>query len=151
MFPPGAIPEEGVMRRLMIPVVLVMILGLAGCLISTQIGERGHANDPYPERMEFHFDTLFNKFILLGRSAALMLLAYKHEVDKFYAAVDWDLLGFFAGLFVVLNVMENAQVLAMIGHGIQAMLNLPDGVDTGLLLASSAVASSEPKEGRQSW
>ena len=65
------------MRRLMIPVVLVMVLGLTGCLISTQIGERGHANDPYPERMEFHFDTLFNKFILLGRSAALMLLAYK--------------------------------------------------------------------------
>ena len=64
------------MRRLMIPVLLVMVLGLAGCLISTQVGERGHVNAPYPDEMEFHFDTLFNKFILLGRSAALVLLSY---------------------------------------------------------------------------
>jgi len=35
--------------------------------------------------------------------AGIVLLAYRHEVDKFYAAVDWDLLGFFAGLFVVIN------------------------------------------------
>ena len=91
--------------------------------------------------LPWNLDKLGMGFVALF-FAGIVLLAYKHEVDKFYAAVDWDLLGFFAGLFVVINVMENAQVLAMIGHGIQAMLNLPDGVDTGLLLASSAVASS---------
>ena len=36
--------------------------------------------------------------------AAIMLIRYKAEVDKFYRAIDWDLLGFFAALFVVINV-----------------------------------------------
>ena len=91
--------------------------------------------------LPWNLDKLGMGFVALF-FAGVVLLAYRHEVDKFYAAVDWDLLAFFAGLFVVINVMENAQVLAMIGHGIQAMLDLPDGVDSGLLLASSAVASS---------
>jgi Na+/H+ antiporter NhaD/arsenite permease-like protein len=91
--------------------------------------------------LPWNLDKLGMGFIALF-FAGVVLLAYRHEVDKFYAAVDWDLLGFFAGLFVVINVMENAQVLAMIGHGIQAMLSLPDGVASGLLLSSSAVASS---------
>ncbi|MCZ6695126.1 MAG: hypothetical protein O7A63_01175 [Acidobacteria bacterium] len=64
------------MRRLMIPVLLIMVLGLTGCLISTQIGERGSFDDPYPDEMEFHFDTPFNKFILSGRTVGLVLLAY---------------------------------------------------------------------------
>ncbi|MEZ4463982.1 MAG: hypothetical protein R3F43_05525 [bacterium] len=42
--------------------------------------------------------------------AALLLLRYKSEADQFYRAVDWDLLAFFAALFVVINVMEHAQV-----------------------------------------
>jgi Na+/H+ antiporter NhaD/arsenite permease-like protein len=71
-----------------------------------------------------------------------VLLAYKSEVDKFYSAVDWDLLAFFAALFVVINVMEHAQVLALIGDGISAMLTLPTNVDSGVLLAASAAASS---------
>ncbi|RMG40757.1 MAG: hypothetical protein D6725_02855 [Planctomycetota bacterium] len=74
--------------------------------------------------------------------AGVMLLAYRHEVDKFYAAVDWDLLAFFAGLFVVINTMEHAQVLAAIGRGIGAMLRLPDAWASGLLLTASAAASS---------
>ena len=64
------------MRRLMIPVLLIMVLGLTGCLISTQLGERTGFDSPYPDEMEFHFDTLFNKFILFGRSATLVLFAY---------------------------------------------------------------------------
>lgn len=74
--------------------------------------------------------------------AGVMLLAYKHEVDKFYAAVDWDLLAFFAGLFVVINVMEHAMVLDLIGKGIAAMLTLPESLASALLLVSSAIASS---------
>lgn len=74
--------------------------------------------------------------------AGVMLLAYRHDVDKFYASVDWDLLAFFAGLFVVINVMEHAQVLGVIGTGIAAMLQLPEQVASAVLLGSSAVASS---------
>jgi Na+/H+ antiporter NhaD/arsenite permease-like protein len=74
--------------------------------------------------------------------AALMLIRYKHEVDRFYSAVDWDLLGFFAALFVVINVMEHAQVLALLGQGLGWMIALGDVTGTGLLLAATAVFSS---------
>ncbi|MCH7989467.1 MAG: hypothetical protein IID46_10030 [Planctomycetes bacterium] len=86
-------------------------------------------------------DNLGMGFIALLFAGAV-LLAYKHEVDKFYSAVDWDLLAFFAALFVVINVMEHAGVLKLIGGGIAAMLDLPEGVDSGVLLAVSAIASS---------
>lgn len=74
--------------------------------------------------------------------AGLMLIAYKSQVDKFYSALDWDLLAFFAGLFVVINVMEHAQVLGLIGQGIAQILVLPQSISGGLLLTASAVASS---------
>ena len=74
-----------------------------------------------------------------------MLLRYRSEVDKFYKAVDWDLLGFFAALFVVIYVMEYAQVLELIGLGLQKIIGLDasmKGLGTGALLVSSALASS---------
>ena len=74
--------------------------------------------------------------------AGVMLLAYKHDVDKFYAAIDWDLLAFFAGLFVVIHVMEHAQVLALIGNGIAAVLQMEQHLASAVLLLASAVASS---------
>ena len=74
--------------------------------------------------------------------AGLVLLAYKHDVDKFYSAVDWDLLAFFAGLFVVINTMEHAGVLDAIGKGIGVLTGLGSGWSTGSLLTASAVASS---------
>ncbi len=74
--------------------------------------------------------------------AGCMLLAYKHEVDKFYSGMDWDLLAFFAALFVVINVMEHALVLDLIGEGIALVLQAPPKVASSILLSSSALASS---------
>jgi Na+/H+ antiporter NhaD/arsenite permease-like protein len=74
--------------------------------------------------------------------AAIMLVRYKAVADKFYQAIDWDLLGFFAGLFVVVNVMEHAQVLGMIGKGLEAVINLGPNIGTGSLLIGAAVFSS---------
>ncbi len=78
--------------------------------------------------------------------AAIMLVRYKASVDKFYRAMDWDLLGFFAALFVVINVMEHALVLDLIGKGLAALINLDQtighGAGTGAILVSSAVFSS---------
>jgi Na+/H+ antiporter NhaD/arsenite permease-like protein len=73
---------------------------------------------------------------------AIMLIRYKHDVDEFYRAVDWDLLGFFVALFAVINVMEHAQVLTLIGKGIEALLSLGDTGGTAALLVASAVFSS---------
>ncbi len=78
--------------------------------------------------------------------AGIMLLRYKASVDKFYRAIDWDLLGFFAGLFVVINVMEHALVLDLIGQGLARVIGLDEiighGAGTGAILLSSAAFSS---------
>ena len=74
--------------------------------------------------------------------AGVVLTAYKHEVDKFYQVVDWDLLAFFAGLFVVINTMEHAQVLYVMGQGIKELIGLGTYLGSGFLLVASALASS---------
>jgi len=81
-------------------------------------------------------------FVALG-FAVIMLVRYKSEADQFYKAIDWDLIGFFMGLFVVINVMEHAQVLGAIGQVIQWMIGTEtNAMGTGLLLISSSVFSS---------
>ncbi len=74
--------------------------------------------------------------------AAIMLLRYKSSVDTYYKAVDWDLLGFFAALFVVIGVLEHAQVLALIGQGLEVIIGWGDVAGTGAILIASALASS---------
>ncbi len=74
--------------------------------------------------------------------ALIAMLRYKHEVDKNYAAVDWDLLAFFTFLFVVIDTMKYAGVLNLIGTGIAKLLALPDMLAGTSLLWSSAIASS---------
>jgi Na+/H+ antiporter NhaD/arsenite permease-like protein len=77
--------------------------------------------------------------------ALFMLFRYKSEVDQFYRGLDWDLLGFFAALFVVINVMEHAQVLVKIGDVLKHIIDLEKtarGLGTGTLLLTSAGFSS---------
>ncbi len=74
--------------------------------------------------------------------AAVMLIRYKHEVDEFYRTIDWDLLAFFAALFVVISVMEHAQVLALIGGGVERLISLGPRAGTSAVLLSSAAFSS---------
>ena len=79
--------------------------------------------------------------------AAIMLVRYASRVDEFYKAVDWDLLGFFMCLFVVIYVMEHALVLEAIGHGLQMVLRditseTASLVDASLLLVGAAGFSS---------
>ena len=74
--------------------------------------------------------------------ALIMLLRYKATADRFYAALDWDLLAFFAGLFVVINVMEHARVLTAIGTVLEHIIGWGDLVGTGSVLISAAGVSS---------
>jgi Na+/H+ antiporter NhaD/arsenite permease-like protein len=73
---------------------------------------------------------------------AMMLVRFKSTVDEFYQEIDWDLLGFFTGLFIVINVMEHAQVLATMGHGLTYLLSWGDSAGGAALLIASAVCSS---------
>jgi Na+/H+ antiporter NhaD/arsenite permease-like protein len=72
----------------------------------------------------------------------IMLIRYKAVANEFYKALDWDLLGFFMALFIVIDVMEHAHVLDLIGQGIVPIIELGATLGTGLMLVASAVASS---------
>ena len=75
--------------------------------------------------------------------AVVMLSSYKSEVDQFYKAIDWDLIIFFMSLFVVIAVMEHAQVLNLIGQGITFIIGTTESpFGTGMLLVVSAAFSS---------
>jgi Na+/H+ antiporter NhaD/arsenite permease-like protein len=74
--------------------------------------------------------------------AVIILIRYKSSVDQFYKGLDWDLLFFFAALFVVINVMEHAQVLALIGTVLKKYILSLGGGASAALLASSSVASA---------
>ena len=74
--------------------------------------------------------------------AVVVLVRFKHEPQKAYVKIDWDLLLFFTYLFVVIHVMEAAQVLELIGGGLAALMGLGDIGGPAALLWSSAVASS---------
>jgi Na+/H+ antiporter NhaD/arsenite permease-like protein len=77
----------------------------------------------------------------------IMLIRFKSEVDNFYKAIDWDLLGFFMALFVVIYVMEHAGVLNVIGSGIESVLTdlkatPAHATDSSILLVGAALFSS---------
>jgi len=74
--------------------------------------------------------------------AAIMLSYYKSTADRFYHAVDWDLLAFFAGLFIVITMMEHALVLDLIGEELAPIISLGEIWGTAILMVTSAVASS---------
>lgn len=72
----------------------------------------------------------------------LILLREKGSTEKVYGKMDWDLLFFFAFLFVVIGVMEHARVLDMIGGLVTGLMDLGDTGGPIAMLWSSAAASS---------
>jgi len=74
--------------------------------------------------------------------AVIMLCKFKSSVGKFYSGIDWDLLFFFIYLFIAIYAMEQAGVLELIGKGIEPIIGMGNIFGGGLLLVSSAVASS---------
>ncbi|MEM7035613.1 MAG: SLC13 family permease, partial [Bacteroidota bacterium] len=72
----------------------------------------------------------------------LILLREKGATEKVYSKMDWDLLFFFAFLFVVIGVMEHARVLEMIGGLVTGLMELGDEAGPIAMLWSSAAASS---------
>jgi len=74
--------------------------------------------------------------------AVIMLCKFKSSVGKFYSGIDWDLLFFFVYLFVAIYAMEQAMVLELIGKGIEPIISMGPELGGGLLLISSALASS---------
>ncbi|MBC8515059.1 hypothetical protein H8D30_04300 [bacterium] len=80
-------------------------------------------------------------FVALAFGAA-MLWAEKATADRVYSGLDWDLLAFFASLFVVIGVAEHAGVLDALAGGIATVLGWGEKVGTATLLVAGAGASS---------
>lgn len=75
--------------------------------------------------------------------AIIALIHFKHDVDRFYKAIDWDLILFFIFLFVIINVMEHAKVLELIGKGVGLLIGDGESKAGAIsLLGASAVFSS---------
>ena len=74
--------------------------------------------------------------------AGIMLIRFKAVADRFYQALDWDLLGFFCALFLFIHVIEQAQVLQVIGLGIEQLIGLGPQAGTAAVLWGAAVFSS---------
>ncbi len=74
--------------------------------------------------------------------AIVALVRIKHEPEKAYVTIDWDLLLFFSYLFVVIHVMDGAGVLGLIGQGIEALIDTGEYLGPLALLWSGALASS---------
>lgn len=72
----------------------------------------------------------------------LIMIREKSSTEKIYGKLDWDLLFFFAFLFVVIGVMEHARVLDMIGGLVTGLMELGDTAGPVAMLWSSAAASS---------
>ena len=74
--------------------------------------------------------------------AGIMLLRYKAVADRFYQALDWDLLGFFCALFLFIHVIEQAQVLHVIGLGMEQLIGLgPQGGPAAVLWGAALFSS----------
>ncbi len=74
--------------------------------------------------------------------AVVALIRYKSEADQLYRIVDWDLLGFFAGLFVVIYVMEYAGVLEALGGALAMLIDLGPKLGSAAMLIAAAICSS---------
>jgi Na+/H+ antiporter NhaD/arsenite permease-like protein len=72
----------------------------------------------------------------------MMLLRVKSTADATYRQVDWDLLLFFAFLFIVIGVAEHAKVLDVIGAGVVRLMALGEVAGPLALLWASSIASS---------
>ena len=72
----------------------------------------------------------------------LILWVYRHEVDRFFSGLDWDLIWFFMTLFVVINTMEHAKVLGLIGVQIKSIIDLGPNLGSAGLMWCASLASS---------
>jgi len=80
-------------------------------------------------------------YVALG-FATIMLVRYKATADRFYQAIDWDLIGFFIGLFLFISVIEAANVLGVIGVGLGHLIDLGPVAGVAAVLVGAALFSS---------
>jgi len=72
----------------------------------------------------------------------LMLIIHPSDVEETLSKVEWSLVFFFFGLFTIIGVMEEAQVLKAIGTFLAMPLVWGEGVASIIILWAAALASA---------
>lgn len=88
---------------------------------------------------------ILNKFgieVVAMLAAALMLLLHAHDVEHALDDVEWSLVFFFVGLFVIIGVMGEAGVLVEIGRMLSGMTHASGRLGNVVLMWLTAGFSS---------
>ena len=72
-------------------------------------------------------------------AAVLMMLLHAKDVEKDLSDVQWSLVFFFVGLFIVIGVVEKAAVLLWIGHLLESLTHY--GGSVGLMWLTAGFSS----------
>lgn len=82
--------------------------------------------------------TLDNATLTIGASFLLMMIFHKKPATVFRNLIDWEILFFFSGLFIVVGALEFTQVIEKLG---ELLVYITQGNDTALLLLITSGSS----------
>lgn len=74
-------------------------------------------------------------------AAVVMLIFHRKEVEETLSKIEWSLVFFFIGLFVLIGVIGEAGVLDAIGAYVTSMINFGDLGNIGLMWATAILSS----------
>ncbi len=86
--------------------------------------------------------TLDNASITLGAAFLCMLLFHREPKKVFRDLIDWEIIFFFMGLFVVVGALEFTKVIELLAHGLVQISNGSVVVLTLLMATGSALLST---------
>lgn len=86
--------------------------------------------------------TLDNATISLGAAFLTMLLFHRKPHIVFKSLIDWEIIFFFMGLFVVVGALEFTQVIELLGRSLVTLSHGSDIVLTLLIATGSAILST---------
>lgn len=86
--------------------------------------------------------TLDNASVTLGAAFLCMLLFHRNPKKVFRDLIDWEIIFFFMGLFVVVGALEFTKVIELLAHGLVQISNGSVVVLTLLMATGSALLST---------
>lgn len=86
--------------------------------------------------------TLDNATITITAAFLAMLIFHRTPQKVFAKLIDWEIIFFFMGLFIVVGALEFTQVIDLLAHGLVQISGGNLIVLTGLMSAGSAVLST---------
>ncbi|PIR61217.1 MAG: hypothetical protein COU68_00590 [Candidatus Pacebacteria bacterium CG10_big_fil_rev_8_21_14_0_10_45_6] len=86
--------------------------------------------------------TLDNASVTLGAAFICMLLFHRQPKRVFRELIDWEIIFFFMGLFVVVGALEFTKVIELLAHGLVQISHGSVGMLTFLMTTGSALLST---------